>query len=817
MKKTLHLFAILILGSLLFQNVVNAQPVIDSTWINEDTIPIYGKFEISLIINTGVSNVYDYEKFSLQAFFESPSGEKDTIDGFYFQDYIMVEPNVLVPDGDPFWKIRFTPFATGLWKYDLKCTDTTGTVTVQTADFVCVSSEQISWLSFEENYLMDMNDQYVFLVGENLAWGNDEGSFYEYEEWIENLDVNGANYVKIIMAPWSFGLEWLNTGTGNYQNRSDRAFAFDWIIEKIVEKQFYFTLAPLIHDELNLESSEIHNWYNNPYNIINGGPCVEPDEFFSNTAAVDLFKRKLRYINARWGYLPNMVAWEIFTEVDSYENFTEDKQEIRGWINDMALYIRTQLDRFHLISPSYAISQNDSIIWNNSEIDFTQLHLYHPDQGDMELEIFARTRDYITSFNKPVIVGEFALALMDELLELDPEGIAFHNTLWTSVLSGAFSTAMTWWWNNYIDPQNLYHNLKPLSAFIKETEFSMFDKLPESVHSVSDSNLNVTVVPRFFSLLEKSDVDTFYVERNGYFSPGKTYLGEVLYGTDPFGQSLRNPPTFHVNYTQPGEFVVTTGEIVVNSVMRVKLDGEVIFEEAVSANSTYNFEITTGEHYLFVENTGNTFGSAIEIDEYSFDNYAPVLRSFALSGESNAIGWYQNRLYNWEYFLEHQEEPPPVNGKLSFHRFGAGNYHVEWFNCTTGVVDSTTLVTVSQGDILELDIAALQWDGSFKIKLIVGVSDQQITANQTPIVYPNPFSTSVTILVPDEFGDSGSVCIYDLTGRKIIEINLGDDDEGSRIFTWNGMDNSGVEVNPGLYLVRLQSMTSKNTLKLLKM
>ncbi|MCZ0212168.1 hypothetical protein OZK63_43170, partial [Streptomyces sp. UMAF16] len=53
-------------------------------------------------------------------------------------------------------------------------------------------------------------------------------------------------------------------------------------------------------------------WNNNPYNIANGGPCNNTWDFFSNSTAKNLFKNRMRYIIARYGYSNTIMSWELF-------------------------------------------------------------------------------------------------------------------------------------------------------------------------------------------------------------------------------------------------------------------------------------------------------------------------------------------------------------------------------------------------------------------------------------------------------------------------------------------------------------------------
>ena len=54
----------------------------------------------------------------------------------------------------------------------------------------------------------------------------------------------------------------------------------------------------------------------------------------------------------------------------------------------------------------------------------------------------------------------------------DPEGVHLHNALWSAPFAGWNGTPMLWWWDNYIEPQDLYGRYQGLSRFLKGVDWS---------------------------------------------------------------------------------------------------------------------------------------------------------------------------------------------------------------------------------------------------------------------------------------------------------------------------------------------------------
>lgn len=805
-KKRLNGFRHLIMFLLIaFHLFSRAQPIIDTVWTETDTVGRYKGFTLSLGITTQVSNVFNYDRFHLRGVFQSPSGRLDTIDGFFYQDYQMTEPDVLVPVGEPFWKIRIAPDETGLWKVNLICSDSTGTVEIAGPDFYCVPSGEKGFLKLDGNFLRYEDGDYFFPVGQNLCWSDFQYGFYNYKRWTDSLSLHGANHVKIIFAPWSFEMEWGENRLGNYTHKMNQAWALDWVMDMLEEKGIYCTLVPMIHDEVRIqEQGGPYHWQQNPYNAQNGGPCENPWDFFTNQEARELFKRKLKYMISRWGYSPRLMTWELFTEIDNFPYYEEHSADIRAWVLEMGAYLEQNDIRPRPFSVSYAVKQHDSLTWLNERIDYTQLHLYNVPEGDQELNLFINSREYLKAFGKTHIVGEAgAFSSPSELIELDPRGLAFHNALWSSSFTGSFAGMLMWHWDSYIDTLGLYHHFNPLTEFMKAADLGLYNEFALTPFTFSDSNLNVSVTPKFFSLSEKAPVDTFIVERNGNFYPAENQLGSVLYGTDMIGQNLRNPPVFQLNQTQQGKLIIETGDVVVSGSLLVKLDGELTFSAAVAPNTVYEISIPEGTQYIRIENTGTAFASSIEIKSYIFENYAPVLRAFAMKGGDHMTGWLQNRLYSWKHFYESTADPAPASGYMLAEGLSPGDYEVKWWNPSTGMLDSVSTYTAGSSG-LQLNIPALLWDVAFTIDRVVGISEQ---AGQRPYdirVFPLP--ARGLFHVEYALDEAGDVCfeLFDLSGKLHHSESIQHDSRG------NFSRSIRAEYPVGIYYLRVS--TSSYTL-----
>ncbi len=698
---------------LFFMSQGLAQPVFHSVGTNADTIAKYSKFEVIADITGNFSNPYDYNQVVVFCHFVSPTGAVHVADGFYFQDYTMPQPDVLTPNGEPHWLVRFAPDEPGNWTFELFCQDITTSNSYPVQPFYCEGSPNPGFISIAQSKKLEFdNGKPFFGIGANLAWIEWGLGFTTYINWLGQMADNGANFTKLTMAPWWVELEWSETGIGNYDARQNRAWAMDRVIDQMEERGVYCQLNFMIHDELR--PSNPYGWADNPYNSANGGPCGEPQDFLVHQDAKNFFKRKLRYINARWGYSPNVQSWEILSEADMtsvWESFTP---QTVVWLNEMADYIASVDVQDRPVSSGFAIPQHEPEVWENSANTFTQLHLYDL-LPDLAIKNYSFTQWYLEEYQKPVVIGEFALAHSPSvIIENDPDGITFHNCIWSSAFSGSLATSMSWWWDNYLIPQGLYPHFQPIRNFFDQVGPPGGNLQPEVLPTTADNNGLITIDPDFGNSMEKAPENYFIIDPSGYLKPLELNLGEVLYGY--FFNSSRNPPTFNVNFTKPGEFTVKSGDVAYFSRIKISLDGVGVLEQSAFPNSTYTISVPVGEHEIKVANVSNGY---MEIREYRLLNYSPRLRAFSMRDNKRAVGWIQNKKYNWEYVYPNGMPPPVTGGKIYFGNFDAGLYNLDWYD-SDGNFESTVAI-LNEGETIEVDAPEIVWDAAFDLNFVTPI------------------------------------------------------------------------------------------------
>ncbi|MEP7251871.1 MAG: DUF5060 domain-containing protein, partial [Ginsengibacter sp.] len=90
MKPFLKRSCLFVMVIVLLATQAEAQlPVFNSVTSNTGTPIKYDKFELNINLTATYANAYDYGDIRVWCIFSAPSGRKDTVDGFFMQNYTL--------------------------------------------------------------------------------------------------------------------------------------------------------------------------------------------------------------------------------------------------------------------------------------------------------------------------------------------------------------------------------------------------------------------------------------------------------------------------------------------------------------------------------------------------------------------------------------------------------------------------------------------------------------------------------------------------------------------------------------------------------
>jgi len=470
----------------------------------------YSVFTANFNLSRTYENPYDPDQIDAQARIVVPSGKEITFPAFWFQDY-QVAPGSegyeqYVPTGTAHWKVRYLPEEEGRYSIRIRVRDKDGNVDEAGPFDFSVTANRAPG-PVRRHLANPLSLQYAngapyIPLGHNLGFedGNPDlnGTAY-YRSLLPAFASSGENWTRLWMTDFSrTALEWdAKHFSGFYQGIGVYSQRAAWRVDQFFEIAFLNGVQ--IQLVLN-DHGQVSNWVNarwdsgNPYGSTYGGPVPQsnPEQFFSNPTARSLHRRRLRYAIARWAAYPNLLAWELFNEVQwagsqtrNIQNDSATRAAIADWHREMADSLKAQDPIGHLVTTSsddYG-SSSFAAIWNLASIDMIQSHHYAQPPSTRD----ARIRDVVAAmqqaYRKPVIIGEMGVkADSQPECNFDPDGFLtnpdvpasertpanrdhlkagtiLRNGLWSAALTQ--SGGMNWWWGCYMAEDQKRHRQAP--------------------------------------------------------------------------------------------------------------------------------------------------------------------------------------------------------------------------------------------------------------------------------------------------------------------------------------------------------------------
>lgn len=327
-----------------------------------------------------VSNPFDPNVITVTATTTMSDGVR-VWNGFYYQSYTRHRDDdgkeVLEQDGEPVWKFRIIPQIKGIMKVTLsyRYNNVNGSagpysVVIDDGDDGDGCGQPV--VAPNNQYFMTLIDRKpLFLIGENVCWSDASGTFY-YDDYFNKLHKHKVNYSRIWLGPFDlFSLETKERGVGNIDLQN--AWRADYVLNLADSLGIYVQLCSESFNALR-DIEPFNMWHNNPYNVVNGGKCRTPSDFFVNPSAKFAFKNRLRYITSRYAYT-HVLAYELFNEVDLVSQYNQSA--VCDWHSEMAEFIRSSTPISRMVTSSFSDPDGSRCISSLPGIDYTNTHVYN--------------------------------------------------------------------------------------------------------------------------------------------------------------------------------------------------------------------------------------------------------------------------------------------------------------------------------------------------------------------------------------------------------------------------------------------------------
>jgi hypothetical protein len=449
--------------------------------------------------------------------------------------------------------------------------------------------------------------------------------------------------------------------------------ARDWdaIVQTAQLNHVYFQMVLQHHGQYSTTAD--NNWVINPWNKTNGGWLETPVQFFTDPRAIQLTKNKLRYIIARWGYSPAIMAFELCNEVESTDAFKSNLASVAAWHQMMARFIREQDRYHHLITTSSRTSEKT--IWPAT--DYYQAHAYPSDL----LSAISGLDDQ--KLDRAYFFGEIGGSLTASAA---PPPDTLHQILWASLMSGSAGTGEYWNWFD-VEPANLLGQFTSVQRFISQSGM-LADR---DLHPAVLACQTPTRGPLSFGPgrdWDQSASTAYTVNPNGIVQ-GIGGMSAFLQGRGK-NHDMFPYAEFNVNFAQAGTFSVeidqtnhagamleaTLDDKHVATLIIGKIDIQNHRSEAGEShdhtnhlNATLQLPVPAGVHQVRLQNNGEEW---VHIRRFVLSPYASQLGVLAKTSQHRALVWIYRR--------PSDTASDPIVGTFTIPSLASGSYHILWWD-----------------------------------------------------------------------------------------------------------------------------------------
>lgn len=699
--------------------------------------------EVSIDTTGGWKNPYDSSEVSLDAQVQRPSGQTTRVPGFFSEPYtreLAEGKEVLRRSGSGSWKLRV--YAAEVGKYEVQLTLRAGSKVAlgQSSFSVGAAQGKTSGKGFirvdgqDHRYFVFDDSTPFYPVGTNLCWAGEKGTF-EFDGWLSNLEEQKCNWARLWLSPaWTtLGLEKAGKasegkGLGYFDQES--AWKLDHIVNQASKQGLYLQFCLDSYNILR-DGDAYPYWAQTPHNRENGGPLRIWSDFWTDATMQALYRNKLRYLVARYGAYPQVMAWEFWNEVDLTGDF--DVPVVRDWHRRMSQTLR-ELDPYkHLVTTSTSNSMGVRELELIPEIDFVQTHHYN--SPDLAATV-AYQQSRKSGWGKAHFFGEIGADSAGPRSVEDPQGNQIHDPIWASIATGSSGTAMVWWWDSLVAPNKLWPLFGAAQRFVADIDW------PREGFRQVDLGFAYQSPPK---TPRRSDL----VWENGPtpWAPGPGARAQKVLVTNGSVSGdvpasiqhglrnhpdLHNPLTFVIDSPRPLKFDVIVGDVsgYGGARLQIRLNGIIQADKNFSDPDDnretttltkyagrYSINVPAGKNKVVIENLGNDWFMASYRLVDAVRKQTPPVQGWGISGENTAVAWVRVEGRSWRNVASLKQIPPAAPPTVvGFPGLAAGTWSVELYDTWAGKSLQTSTLKVGTDGKARVRLPILEKDLAIKLR-----------------------------------------------------------------------------------------------------
>ncbi|HZZ17891.1 MAG TPA: cellulase family glycosylhydrolase [Opitutaceae bacterium] len=645
------------------------------------------EFEFVAPDNPEVPNLYSRE---LWAEVFTPSGQKLTLPAFY-------------ADGGLF-AVRARPDEVGTYRFGAVSETTLGihrtdlVVSLVTApSFNNTTRTRLPYIFIDpahpQQFTRSDNLPYV-PVGANLAWAGEgkEGTVAFYQRSLAAFSHANLNWMRIWMAHWDgLNLDWLphSMGPSPKPGSVDEGVAEAWdsILEAAEENGVYVQMVLQHHGQYT--SANDSNWAENPWNAANpGGFLKSPGDFFTDPNARVISLIKYRYIVARYGWSPAIVAYELFNEVHWTDEFRFGHEaEVAHWHSDAATYIR-QVDVYgHLITTS---TENlKSPIYE--KMDYYQPHLY-------SANMVAAARKFEPAFStlgRPAFYGEEGDEHQPLPDAVKKTGLDIAPPVWASVMGQGTMAAEPWHGWEMLEHDRLgevgaVFRFLVLNKVASQGELSAFSAVVETPGHVP---LRITPGETW---QHRAAPDLEYPVDGTEVIGAADIPANIVGSAASRAEGFPDRETLHLDLPTAASMKAEIDSVAPKGGnLKASVDGTPVATKSWAAGapvpSELKFNVPAGRHTLVLQNDGPDWVGVSALD-LGIDE--PSLGLIGRRNDHFIIAWVWNRANLYEL-----DPKISTHGTVVLKDVAAGSWKVTWWDSVKGAAGESKVISHPGGTL----------------------------------------------------------------------------------------------------------------------